>query len=104
MLIDMDEEGKDKVDYSLLPWPVLEGAARAMQHGAKKYSAFGWLEVAEWRVSYFNALMRHVLTWWGTDEELDQESGLHHLDHALACLMILRARVLLDAETKKGDT
>ena len=37
---------------------------------------------------YFDALQRHVWS-WKQGEQIDPESGIHHLAHAMCCLMFL---------------
>lgn len=36
----------------------------------------------------YSALLRHLTAFWD-GENIDSESGLHHLDHAAACLAFL---------------
>ena len=39
------------------------------------------------------SVLRHLCQWWG-GEDIDPESGLHHIDHALTQLMILRIQTM----------
>ncbi|QHR71805.1 putative phosphodiestherase [Escherichia phage forsur] len=61
----------------------LEAVASVLTFGAQKYAAHSWQTVPEGEERYKSALLRH-LTAVGKGEELDPESGLHHLAHA-AC-------------------
>lgn len=61
----------------------LEAVASVLTFGAQKYAAHSWQSVPEGEERYKSALLRH-LTAVGKGEELDPESGLHHLAHA-AC-------------------
>lgn len=76
-----------KPDLSLVPRASMDAIARAMGYGATKYGRDNYLEGMEWS-RMIAAAMRH-LTAFNERQELDSESGLSHLDHALACLAIL---------------
>lgn len=76
-----------KPDLSLLPKAGLEAAARAFMYGASKYSRNNYKKGMDWS-RLVAAALRH-LTAWNDGEVMDQESGLNHLDHALACLHML---------------
>jgi hypothetical protein len=69
-----------KYDLTKPRWEVLT-------FGAKKYQTNSWQKV-EPKERYFAACLRH-LTAWQKGEQLDQESHLPHLAHALCCLMFL---------------
>lgn len=80
------DNGKPMV--GLVSWVFLRGLAGVLTFGAKKYAAHNW------RKGFvlsrpFDALQRHLWDFWN-GEDLDQESGLHHLDHAACELMFLR--------------
>ena len=62
--------------------------------GAKKYSRSGFLSVPDAHKRYMDALMRHLLA-YGSGEEMDPESGMPHMWHALwnaAALVELKRR------------
>lgn len=80
---------KDKPDWSLLPLDIIEGIVIILTYGAKKYERDNWKTVENRR--NFAALLRH-LTKWQKGEDIDEGSGLHHLDHALCDLMFIRWR------------
>lgn len=61
----------------------LEAVAQVLTFGAQKYAAHSWHTVPEGDTRYKAALLRH-LTAHAKGEQLDGESGLHHLAHA-AC-------------------
>lgn len=70
------------------PEPLLE-LSRAFARGADKYDAFGYLQdQAEYR-RYLAAQMRHVLA-WAAGEDIDPDSGIHHLSLAAANCFILQ--------------
>jgi len=82
---------KDKVDYTHLPKSYLEAASRAFMFGEKKYGRHNWKQGFIWS-RLMASLMRHTWSWW-EGEELDPESQLNHLDHACACLAMIREHV-----------
>ena len=45
-------------------------------------------KVSDSKRRYFDAMQRHVWS-WKQGEQLDPESGIHHLAHAMCCLMFL---------------
>ncbi len=77
-----------KVRYSLVPMHLLYGAAKVFMFGMNKYATWNWSKGGNWS-SAFDSLLRHLLKWWYCGEDLDKESGLHHLDHAMCNLLFL---------------
>lgn len=78
---------QDKVPLDLLDPIALEGLARVLQFGAKKYAAHNW----RGGISYSRliaALLRHVFAIL-RGEYVDPESGLPHIDHVGCCWMFL---------------
>lgn len=89
-----DAIGIRKIAFSVLPWRVLHRVALAMMEGAAKYGRHNY-RVSGVRASvYFDAVVaRHLSDWWeGTD--IDPDSGLHHVDKAIAGLMVMRDSML----------
>lgn len=78
-----------KVDLHQVPLFALEGVAKVLMYGAKKYAPGNWMKGQPWTVVY-NSAMRH-LSAWQRGEELDPESGLAHVDHAMCNLLFLSA-------------
>lgn len=77
----------DKVQWGLLPMEALEGCIRVFEFGAKKYSIGNWEKGMSWRAVY-ESLQRHLAA-WQKGEELDDDSGLPHIDHAMCNLIML---------------
>lgn len=76
---------KPRVD--LIPSEMIEGLAEVLTYGATKYSDNNWRKGLNNSVHYA-AAMRHLLKYWqGID--LDDESGIHHLKHAMTNLGML---------------
>jgi hypothetical protein len=77
-----------KLEYGLLPPLALEETVKVLTFGAQKYERDNWQRVPDSKRRYFDALQRHVWA-WKQGEQIDQESGLPHLAHAMCCLMFL---------------
>lgn len=83
-----DAIGSKKVAPHHLPAHIPAKMSLAMLEGAIKYGSFNY-RVAGVRASiYYDALLRHISAWW-EGQDIDPDSGLHHLWKALACLAIL---------------
>ncbi len=80
---------RGKVSLSLVPLHLFAGAARVFMGGKLKYKEWNWAKGMQWGTC-FDCLLRHLFKWWFCREEDDQESGEHHLDHAIANLLMLR--------------
>lgn len=78
-----------KLRWSLVPLGVLRGLGEVLSWGAQKYAAHNWMRGAPWSQA-FDSCMRHLTAWFCDGEDRDKESGLHHLDHAIANLVFLK--------------
>jgi hypothetical protein len=78
----------NKLEYGLLPPLALEETVKVLTFGAQKYERDNWQVVPDSKRRYFDALQRHVWA-WKQGEQMDTESGIHHLAHAMCCLMFL---------------
>jgi len=92
-----------KLPYDLINPSALQGLAEALQFGAQKHGANDWEDVPRPQKDHFAAVMRHLWAWWG-GECHDPESGLSHLSHAHARIMMLAAqeRAGRTTENKQG--
>lgn len=77
--------GKHPVRFT--PIHLLEDCNRVLEFGAKKYEAWGWAKGMPWSVPYECAI-RHLAAWY-RGEDTDPESGLPHLGHVMANLVML---------------
>ena len=84
-----------KAPIALLPYVGLGVIAAALEYGAMKYRAWNWQEhypdetEETIRQVYGGACLRHIYQWTDpSQDDYDDESGLHHLAHAGACIMI----------------
>src|ERR1700679_3823474 len=87
------DDQKPKV--SLLSSIALLELAKVMTYGQKKYSAHNWRKGFKYS-RLIDAAMRHLLT-YNSGERVDSETGLSHLAHCMANLMML-----LEFETTKA--
>ena len=76
-----------KLRYELIPPSAMRAIADVLTFGANKYSANNWKKVDD-PSRYVGALYRHLEA-WRSGEELDPESGLPHLHHAITNLAFL---------------
>jgi hypothetical protein len=82
------QKGKKTARFDLIPVSALWQIAEHYGRGAEKYEDRNWERGYSWSLSYA-ALCRHLFAWWN-GEDIDEETGSHHLAavafHALALL------------------
>lgn len=81
-----DDQGKP--DWNLMPWRQLTQVQDVLDYGAAKYGPENWKEVSNPKTRYRAALVRHVVAYMCGELD-DDESGLHHLAHAICCALFL---------------
>lgn len=79
--------GKYEVSMVLDARYALEGAAEVLSFGAQKYSRGNWLSGLS-DTNCIDSMLRHLIK-YQSGEMLDEESGLHHLDHVLCNALFL---------------
>lgn len=84
--------GMAKVPLALIPGPALVHMGEAFRDGAVKYGPANWRDEPVTTSTYVNAALRHILSYYDGETNAE-DSGVHHLGHALGCLAII-----LDAE------
>jgi hypothetical protein len=89
-----------KPPYELLPQLALAGASRGLQHGDAKYGTGNYMEAprsADTVKLYVAAIYRHLAEIQGADGKWEgihsksEDSGIPHIHHAMADMMILAA-------------
>ena len=78
-----------KADWSLVPFESLEGMVKVLEFGAQKYAGWNW--TTNGGFSYTRVLrscLRHLFA-WARGEDLDPESGLSHIHHAMCNLLFI---------------
>ena len=83
-----DRIGISKVPLSLLPPAPQAHVALALLDGSKKYGRHNWRSESVAASIYIDACLRHLNDWMDGEEEAE-DSRVHHLGHAAACLFIL---------------
>lgn len=81
------KDDADKPRMELIPPETLIGLAKVLTEGASKYDDWNWAQGMSW-LRVYGSLQRHLVAWLA-GEELDPESGLSHLSHALANVAFL---------------
>lgn len=79
----------DKLRLDLLPADVMREVAKVYTFGAKKYGDRNWEKGIAYHRAY-GAALRHMTSWW-MREDLDDETHIHHLAHAICELEFLLA-------------
>ena len=84
-----DAIGVRKAPLSCVPAGVIAEIGVGMLEGAAKYGRFNFRGVGVRASVYYDAAMRHLFAWW-EGEDIDPDSGLHHVAKALTTLAVLR--------------
>lgn len=88
-----DDQAKPRVD--LLPGDALLEVGRVFGYGAAKYGPDNWRYVPRGTERYLAATLRHLFAYMNPSTgPFDDESGLPHLHHAAASLLMLIGRTL----------
>lgn len=97
-------EGKkydgEKPRLYLLPPNTLVEVGKVLTFGAAKYDEHNWKKLDNLQNRYTGAALRHIFAHMA-GEELDPETGLDHLAHALCCLMFKLEAKLENGESKE---
>ena len=90
-----DAIGCKKPPLSTVPLPVLFEVGVAMLEGACKYRRHNYRVSGVRATVYFDAAWRHLADWY-EGEDIDPDSGLHHVSKAIASLVVLRDAMMND--------
>ena len=82
------KQDSTKPRWSLLPADTISEVIDVLEFGAQKYSPGNWAHVPDARTRYYDAMMRHIESWW-RGEKVDPDSGKPHLAHAVASILFL---------------
>jgi len=89
---DAIKHDNGKLRHDLVPWDAFGEVLEVLHQGANHYGVHNWTKGMAWS-RLFNALCRHVFAWW-KGENLDRDTGFHHLAHAICCALFLLAYAL----------
>ena len=78
----------EKPMYNLIPVKAESEMVDVLTFGAKKYGPKNWRAVDNAEDRYIAAAMRHIAAYRAGDVK-DNESGKHHLAHAMCCLSFI---------------
>jgi hypothetical protein len=84
-----DAFGAKKLPFSVMPQQVMAEVCLGMLEGSIKYGRHNYRVVGVRASVYFDAAMRHLTDWW-EGQDIDPDSGLHHIIKAMASLAVLR--------------
>jgi len=76
-----DHYSEGKLPLEQIPVEMLQALAAIYRFGEVKYSRDNWKQGTDWHEFYGSAL-RHLTSWW-LGQDLDAESQLPHLAHAI---------------------
>lgn len=82
-----DRHNTGKLQWHLVDMKSLEPMVQVLMFGANKYAAFNWCKGSNYTL-LLDSLQRHINA-FTSGEDLDPESGLPHIGHALCNLMFL---------------
>jgi len=84
-----DAIGSKKAPLSTLSMPVCFEVAAGMLEGGCKYGRHNYRVIGVRSSVYYDATMRHLAAWW-EGQDIDPDSGIHHVTKAIASLFVLR--------------
>lgn len=88
--------GRQKLQFQYIPLEVLKEIAAGMAEGADKYGAYNWRDTKIEMSDYYDSTLRHVTSWF-EGEDLDPDTGVHHLSKAITGLIVVRDAILQGA-------
>ena len=92
-----------KPKMNLLPPKAILEVAKVLTFGAEKYDAENWRKLDDLQNRYTAGALRHIFAHMD-GEQLDPETGLSHMAHALCCLLFKLEKELEDGESKEEES
>lgn len=93
-----DAVGVRKAPMSTVSAAVLAEVGVAMLEGAAKYGRHNYRSVGVRSSVYYDAAQRHLMAWW-EGQDIDPDSGMHHITKAITTLVVLRDAMIQDMLT-----
>ena len=90
----------EKPKMHLLPPKAINEVAKVLTFGARKYDEENWRKLEDLQSRYSSGALRHIFAHLDS-EDLDLESGLSHLAHAICCLLFKLEIELENAQIEK---
>ena len=91
-----------KPKMNLLPPKAILEVAKVLTFGAEKYDAENWRKLDDLQNRYTAGALRHIFAHMD-GEELDPETNLSHLAHALCCLLF-KLEIELEERFKEEES
>lgn len=82
-------QGAKKFSLRYIPLPAQVEMCRALEDGDKKYGPANWRETGVAASVYVDAALRHIMQFYDGGQDNADDSGVHNLGHAMACLAII---------------
>jgi len=99
---------ENKSEWSCVPFTALEKVAEVFSYGKKKYGASFTFTAGIPVSRLFDSLMRHAISFYFKREDIDPESGCHHLamvvSNALMILSYIEDKSEFDDRPNKKET
>ena len=92
----------EKPKMHLLPPKAINEVAKVLTFGAQKYDEENWRKLEDLQSRYSSGALRHIFAHLDS-EDLDPESGLSHLAHAICCLLFKLEIELENAKIEEED-
>lgn len=90
-----------KPKMNLLPPKAVMEVAKVLTFGAEKYDAENWRKLEDLQNRYTAGALRHIFAHMD-GEELDPETNLSHLAHAMCCLLF-KLEIELEERLKEEE-
>ena len=91
----------EKPKMNLLPPKAIVEISKVLTFGAAKYDAENWRKLDDLQNRYTAGALRHIFAHMD-GEELDPETNLSHLAHAMCCLLF-KLEIELEERTKETE-
>ena len=91
-----------KPKMNLLPPKAILEVAKVLTFGAEKYDAENWRKLDDLQNRYTAGALRHIFAHMD-GEELDSETNLSHLAHAMCCLLF-KLEIELEERSKEKES
>ena len=102
----MSSEGikydSEKPKMNLLPPKAIMEVAKVLTFGAEKYDSENWRKLDDLQNRYTAGALRHIFAHMD-GEELDPETNLSHLAHAMCCLLF-KLEIELEERSKEKES
>lgn len=93
----------EKPKMHLLPPKAIVEISKVLTFGAAKYDAENWRKLDDLQNRYTAGALRHIFAHMD-GEQLDPETNLSHLAHAMCCLLFKLEIELEDAKSKEEES